>query len=97
MLGTSLVSYIPEKCGARQVAIVDGGLSGFKAAGQSTSKAFPSFQTCSFRTTTVKGLAISLSELEPLIGRSDVVIIDPRPKAQFEGTDQTFIRNGHIP
>lgn len=26
-----------------------------------------------------------------------MVIIDPRPKAQFEGTDQTFIRNGHIP
>jgi thiosulfate/3-mercaptopyruvate sulfurtransferase len=23
--------------------------------------------------------------------------VDPRPKAQFEGTDQSFIRNGHIP
>ncbi len=97
VLGTSLVSYILEKSGVRQVAIVDGGLSGFKAAGQSTTKAFPSFQAGTFRPTTVQGLAISLSELEPLIGRSDVVIIDPRPKAQFEGTDQTFIRNGHIP
>jgi thiosulfate/3-mercaptopyruvate sulfurtransferase len=97
VLGTSLVSYILEKSGVRQVAIVDGGLSGYKAAGQSTTKAFPSFQAGSFRPTTVKGLAITLNELEPLIGRSDVVIIDPRPKAQFEGTDQTFIRNGHIP
>jgi thiosulfate/3-mercaptopyruvate sulfurtransferase len=97
VLGTSLVSYILEKSGVRQVAIVDGGLSGFKAAGQSTTKAFPSFQTGTFRPTAVKGLAISLSELEPLIGSSNVVIIDPRPKAQFEGTDQTFIRNGHIP
>lgn len=33
----------------------------------------------------------------PLIGKPDVVIVDPRPKAQYEGTDQTFIRNGHIP
>lgn len=97
VLGTALVSYILEKSGVRQVAIVDGGLSGFKAAGQSTTKAFPTFQAGSFRPTTVKGLAISLNELEPLIGRSNVVIIDPRPKAQFEGTDQTFIRNGHIP
>jgi thiosulfate/3-mercaptopyruvate sulfurtransferase len=97
VLGTSLVSYILEKSGVRQVAIVDGGLSGYKAAGQSTTKAFPSFQAGSFRPTTVKGLAITLKELEPLIGRNDVVIIDPRPKAQFEGTDQTFIRNGHIP
>ncbi len=97
VLGTALVSYILEKSGVRQVAIVDGGLSGYKAAGQSTTKAFPTFQAGSFRPTTVKGLAISLNELQPLIGRSNVVIIDPRPKAQFEGTDQTFIRNGHIP
>jgi thiosulfate/3-mercaptopyruvate sulfurtransferase len=97
VLGTALVSYILEKSGVRQVAIVDGGLSGFKAAGQSTTKAFPTFQAGSFRPTTVKGLAITLNELQPLIGRSKVVIIDPRPKAQFEGTDQTFIRNGHIP
>ncbi|MCT0208254.1 sulfurtransferase [Synechococcus sp. CS-1332] len=97
VLGTSLVSYILEKSGVRQVAIVNGGLSGYKAASQPTTKAFPTFQFGSFRPTTVKGLAIPLNELAPLIGKSNVVIIDPRPKAQFEGTDQTFIRNGHIP
>lgn len=97
VLGTSLVAYILEKSGVRQVAIVDGGLSGYKAASQPTTKAFPTFQSGSFRPTTVKGLAIPLNELVPLIGKSNVVIIDPRPKAQFEGTDQTFIRNGHIP
>lgn len=97
ILGTSLVSYILKKSGVRQVAIVDGGLTGYKAASQPTTKAFPSFQAGNFKPTTVKGLAIALDELVPLIGKSDVVIIDPRPKAQFEGTDQTFIRNGHIP
>lgn len=97
VLGTSLVAYILEKSGVRQVAIVDGGLSGYKAASQPTTKAFPTFQYGSFRPTTVKGLAIPLNELVPLIGKSNVVIIDPRPKSQFEGTDQTFIRNGHIP
>jgi thiosulfate/3-mercaptopyruvate sulfurtransferase len=97
VLGASLVSYILEKSGVSRVAIVDGGLSGYKAASQSTTKAFPSFPAGSFRPTTVQGLAITLNELAPLIGKSDVVIVDPRPKAQFEGTDQTFIRNGHIP
>lgn len=38
-----------------------------------------------------------MDELLPLVGRKNVVIVDPRPKAQFKGTDQTFIRNGHIP
>lgn len=97
VLGASLVSYILEKSGVSRVAIVDGGLSGYKAASQSTTKAFPSFSAGTFRPTSVQGLAITLDELAPRIGRSDVVIIDPRPKAQFEGTDQTFIRNGHIP
>ncbi len=97
VLGAALVSYILEKSGVTRVAIVDGGISGYKAAAQPTTKAFPTFTAGSFRPTTVQGLAIPLSELEPLIGRSDVVIVDPRPKAQFEGTDQTFIRNGHIP
>ena len=97
VLGTSMVAYILEKSGVRQVAIVNGGLSGYKAASQPTTKAFPTFPSGSYRPTTVKGLAIPLKELAPLIGKSNVVIIDPRPKAQFEGTDQTFIRNGHIP
>jgi thiosulfate/3-mercaptopyruvate sulfurtransferase len=97
VLGAALVSYILEKSGVSKVAIVDGGLSGYKAASQSTTKAFPTFTAGNFKPTAVRGLDISLGELEPLIGKKDVVIVDPRPKAQFEGTDQTFIRNGHIP
>ncbi|MFN7677009.1 MAG: sulfurtransferase, partial [Cyanobacteriota bacterium] len=73
------------------------GYSGYKAAGQPVTKVFPSFANTSFQPTTRPHLAITLSELRPLIGKSDVVIVDPRPKASFEGTEQTFIRNGHIP
>jgi hypothetical protein len=43
VLGAALVSYILEKSGVSKVAIVDGGLSGYKAASQSTTKAFPTF------------------------------------------------------
>jgi thiosulfate/3-mercaptopyruvate sulfurtransferase len=32
-----------------------------------------------------------------LVGKPNVVIVDPRPKGLFEGTEQLFIRNGHIP
>ena len=41
VLGAALVSCILEKSGVSKVAIVDGGLSGYKAASQSTTKAFP--------------------------------------------------------
>ncbi|WP_315858094.1 rhodanese-like domain-containing protein [Cyanobium sp. Morenito 9A2] len=97
VLGSALVAYILEKSGVPRVAIIDGGLGGFRATGAPITKAFPTFKAGTFKPTAVQGLNISLKELVPLIGNRDVVIIDPRPKAQFEGTDQTFIRNGHIP
>ena len=97
VLGSTLVAYILEKSGVANVAILDGGFSAYKASGAPTTKVFPSYPLTSFKPTSVPGLAISLKELLPLIGKSDVVIVDPRPKAMYEGTDQTFIRNGHIP
>ena len=97
VLGASLVSYILEKSGVPKVAIVNGGFSGYKSAGGAVTKAFPSFSQTAFKPTSTPNLAIKLPELLPLIGKSNVVIVDPRPKALFEGTEQTFIRNGHIP
>jgi len=97
VLGATLVAYILEKSGVPRVALLDGGFSGYKAAGSPTTKEFPTYRPGTFKTTDVKGLNISLKELLPLVGKPNVVIVDPRPKAQFEGTDQTFIRNGHIP
>lgn len=97
VLGATLVAYILEKSGVPRVAVLDGGFSGYKAAGSPTTKAFPTYRPGTFKTTDVKGLNITLKDLLPLVGKPNVVIVDPRPKAQFEGTDQTFIRNGHIP
>lgn len=97
VLGASLVAYILEKSGLSNIAIVDGGFSGYKASGQPVTKAFPAFRAASFQPTSKSNLAIKLPELLPLIGKPNVVIVDPRPKALFEGTEQTFIRNGHIP
>lgn len=97
VLGTSLVTYILEKSGVPKVAILDGGFSAYKASGSPITKAFPNYRAGSFKPVTTPGLAISLQELLPLVGRPDVVIVDPRPKGLYEGTEQLFIRNGHIP
>jgi len=97
VLGASLVAYILEKSGVPTVAILDGGFAGYKASGLPTTKEYSKYRFGSFKPTTVPGLSISLNELLPLVGKPNVVIVDPRPKAMFEGVDQTFIRNGHIP
>lgn len=97
VLGASLVAYILEKSGVATIGILDGGFSAYKSQGQPVTKVFPTYNTGVFNPKSVPGLAISLNELLPLVGKPNVVIVDPRPKASFEGTEQTFIRNGHIP
>lgn len=97
VLGASLVAYILEKSGVPTIGILDGGFSAYKGQGQPVTKVFPVYNPGSFNPKSVPGLAISLKEVLALVGKPNVVIVDPRPKGLFEGTEQTFIRNGHIP
>lgn len=97
VLGASLVAYILEKSGVPTIGILDGGFSAYKSQGQPVTKVFPTYNPGVFNPKSVPGLAISLNEVLALVGKPNVVIVDPRPKGLFEGTEQTFIRNGHIP
>ena len=97
VLGASLVAYILEKSGVPSIGILDGGFSGYKSQGQAVTKAFPTYSPGVFNPKSVPGLAISLKGVLALVGKPNVVIVDPRPKGLFEGTEQLFIRNGHIP
>ncbi|MBM5815978.1 MAG: sulfurtransferase [Cyanobacteria bacterium K_Offshore_surface_m2_239] len=97
VLGASLVAYILEKSGVPVIGILDGGFASYKAQGHPVTKLFPTYTPGVFNPKTVPGLAISLKEVLELVGKPNVVIVDPRPKALFEGTEQVFIRNGHIP
>lgn len=97
VLGASLVAYILEKSGVPTIGILDGGFSAYKTQGQPVTKVFPNYNPGVFNPKSVPGLAISLKEVLELVGKPNVVIVDPRPKGLFEGTEQTFIRNGHIP
>ena len=97
VLGATLVAYILEKSGVPSIGIVDGGFSAYKAQGREITKVFPTYNPGSFKPKTVPGLAIPLKEVLELVGKPNVVIVDPRPKGLFEGTEPFFIRNGHIP
>lgn len=110
VLGATLAAYALEKSGVPRVGVLDGGFAAFNSSnGDKVTKAFPRFEQTKFDPRTVDGLAISLEELVkllPQVGKPSnasedkkaVVIVDPRPKALYEGTsDSTFIRPGHIP
>ncbi len=97
VLGATMVAYLLERSGAKDIAVVDGGYKGYKDGNKSVTKEFPRYNVGKFTLKDNSSIRISLKELEPLIGKSDVVIIDPRPADLFEGKTNLWVRNGHIP
>lgn len=97
ILGATMVAYLLERSGAKDIAVVDGGYKGFKDAGQSVTKEFPRYQPGKFALRDNPDIRLNLEQLKPLIGKPGVVIIDPRPADLFEGKVDLWVRNGHIP
>ncbi|MGI0479807.1 sulfurtransferase [Geminocystis sp. CENA526] len=97
VLGATMVAYLLERSGAKNIAVLDGGYKGYKDAQKDVTKEFPRYEQGKFSLKDNPSIRINLKELEPLIGKKDVVIIDPRPADLFEGKTNLWVRNGHIP
>lgn len=97
VLGATMVAYLLERSGAKEVAVVDGGYKGFKDAKQTVTKEFPRYTPGKFTLQDNPTIRVSLEQLKPLIGKPGNVIIDPRPADLFEGKVNLWVRNGHIP
>lgn len=97
VLGATMVAYLLERSGAKDIAVLDGGFKGYKDAKQNVTKEFPRYKNGNFALKDNPSIRISLAELEKLIGKPGVVIIDPRPPELFEGKTNLWVRNGHIP
>jgi len=76
---------------------LDGGFKGYKGSEQKVTKEFPKYQPGSFTVRDNPSIRVTLAEVEKLIGKPDVVFIDPRPEELFQGKQDIWLRNGHIP
>jgi thiosulfate/3-mercaptopyruvate sulfurtransferase len=97
VLGATMVAYLLERSGVKDVYVLDGGYAGYKAAGQPTTKVFPRYKAGQFTVNDNSAIRVSLDQVKQLIGKSGVVFIDPRPPELFKGERDIWIRNGHIP
>ncbi|MDX2211998.1 MAG: sulfurtransferase [Oculatellaceae cyanobacterium bins.114] len=97
VLGATMVAYLLERTGHSNVAILDGGFAGYKAAGLPVSKEFPSYSLGRFSVRDQPNLRVNLAQVRQLIGKPGVTFIDPRPPELFSGQQQVWARNGHIP
>jgi thiosulfate/3-mercaptopyruvate sulfurtransferase len=97
VLGATMVAYLLERSGVKDIYVLDGGFAGYKAAGQTTTKQFPRYSPGKFTVKDNPAIRVSLQQVEQLIGKPGIVFIDPRPPELFRGEKDIWVRNGHIP
>ena len=85
--------------GHDEVRILDGGWSRWLAEGRPTSTAPPppAPQQTAFTARPRPALRRTAREVEGVLGRADVVLIDARPPEQYAGEVTASARAGHIP
>ena len=97
VLGATMVAYLLERSGHGDVAILDGGFTGYKAAQLPVAKEFPKYSPGSFTLRDDPSVRVTLDQVRRLLGQPNVVFIDPRPPELFAGEQDIWVRNGHIP
>lgn len=98
ILGASQIAYALERIGFKNsVAVLDGGLSGYKQAKAELTQAFPKYKAGKLEVRDNKNIRVNIAQVKDLIDKQGVVFIDPRPPKAFTGEEKLFVRNGHIP
>lgn len=98
ILSSSMVAFVLEKYGLKDIRIIDGGLPEYR-------KQFPLTQEYP---DTPKGnlpkakamhpeIALDIETVLKLKDQEGYVLVDARPKNEYEGDDVIWLRKGHIP
>jgi thiosulfate/3-mercaptopyruvate sulfurtransferase len=97
ILSASMVAYVLEKFGVKDVRIVDGGLPGWKAAKLPVTQEYFGNPEGKLPEKGEPGVALPLDELLARKGKPGVVLVDARPHNEYLGDDDIWLRKGHIP
>lgn len=96
-LSASMVAYVLEKFGVKDIRIVDGGLPAWKAAGFETTQEYFGNPSGTLPEQSDFGVGIAVDELLAAKDRPGAVLVDARPRNEYLGDDDVWLRKGHIP
>lgn len=97
ILSASMVAYILEKYGVRDIRIVDGGLPAWQQAKLPITQEYFGNPPGLLPELGSRDVGVSVEELMELRKNSNVVLVDARPKNEYLGQDDIWLRKGHIP
>ena len=89
--------WILKYMGAEDVKILDGHLGAWKKGRKPITKKASTKPATTFNKSIHKEYAARMSDVKKAISNPNVVIVDARSIEEFNGTDDTELRKGHIP
>lgn len=95
-LEQTMVAYSLARFGHTNVHVLDGGIDKWKAEGRPLTKVFPKVDESGFMVNVQRDFFLSYEEFKLLKDRPEVLLLDARPPAVYEGQGP-WIKPGHIP
>jgi thiosulfate/3-mercaptopyruvate sulfurtransferase len=95
ILSASMVAYVLEKFGVKDVRIIDGGLPEWKAAKLPVTQEYFGNPKGSLPEKGNPEIALAVDDV--LKRNKDAILVDARPKNEYLGDDEVWLRKGHIP
>lgn len=95
ILSASMVAFVLEKYGVRDVRIVDGGLPAWKAAKLPVTQEYFGNPKGVLPEKGNPGIALTVDDV--LKRKPGSVLVDARPHNEYLGDDDIWLRKGHIP
>ena len=95
ILSASMVAYVLEKYGVKEIRIVDGGLPAWKAAKLPVTQEYFGNPKGSLPEKGNPEIALNVAEV--LKRKATAVLVDARPHNEYVGDDDIWLRKGHIP
>lgn len=97
VLGATMVAYVLEKYGVEDIRIVDGGLPAWKKAKLPVTQEYFGNPPGTLPEKGRPEIALTVDDVLKRKGRPGVVLVDARPKNEYLGDDDIWLRKGHIP
>lgn len=95
-LEQTMMAYSLARFGHDSVYVLDGGLDKWKGEGKPLTKKFTGTNDSNFTVRLQSDFYIEYEEFKKLKDRADVMVLDARPPAVYEGQSY-WIKPGHIP
>lgn len=97
ILSASMVAFVLEKYGIKDIRILDGGLPAYKMAGLPVTQEYFGNPKGKLPRKGDPSIALDINDVLRLKNNQGVVLVDARPNNEYLGNDEIWLRKGHIP